>query len=93
MEEVERKLMSESEFEDSLAKARETFLSNFYEKGILYIRRFDAVGKYKSVRRAIKRGHVSMDGIIYPKRPFNNSKNSSINNRKKQIYAGLKRAN
>ena len=40
----------------------------------LNLRTYDAVRQFLSVRRAIQRGHVSDDGIIYPKRPFNNRK-------------------
>lgn len=51
---------------------------------------FEAVSKFKSVRRAINRGHVSIYGVIYPKRPFNNrsSKNGTRYNNelKKSIY-------
>lgn len=35
---------------------------------------FDGVHKYKSVWRAMRRGNVSASGVIYPHRPFNNSK-------------------
>lgn len=60
---------------------------------------FDAVGQYKSVKRAIRRGNVSNLGISYPSRPFNNRKNTSsrkginsrvVNEEKKRIYARLK---
>ena len=50
---------------------------------------YEAVGKFKSVRRAIKRGHVSPDGVIYPKRPFGNT-NTKENMIKRQIYEQLK---
>lgn len=58
---------------------------------------FNAVVKYKSVNRAIRRGHVSPVGLIYPKRPFNNrttTKNSRpLNELKKRIYEQLKYRN
>lgn len=38
---------------------------------------FDAVSKYKSVARAIRRGGVTKYGTIAPKRPFNNRVNTS----------------
>ena len=38
---------------------------------------FDAVSKYKSVARAIRRGDVTKYGTITPKRPFNNRVNTS----------------
>lgn len=59
---------------------------------------FDAVSKYKSVARAIRRGDVTKYGTITPKRPFNNRANTSrragVNNRimneyKKNIYGRL----
>lgn len=43
----------------------------------LYLRQFDAVRQFKSVRRAIRRGDVTESGIIVPRRPFNNRGNSS----------------
>lgn len=42
------------------------------------LRFFGLVNKYKSVRRAIKRGHLTRDGgFLIPKRPFNNRANTS----------------
>lgn len=89
---VERSLMSEEEFKDYMKNNRVDIVGDFYEEGILHLRTFEAVQKFRSVRRAIKRGHVSLDGFIYPKRPFNNAKHSknSLNNRKKKIYEQLK---
>ena len=37
---------------------------------------YEAVGKFKSVRRAIRRGLVTPEGFIMPSRPFNNKRNS-----------------
>lgn len=89
---VERPLMSEDEFKDYMEKNRIDIVGDFYERGILHLRTYEAVSKFKSVRRAIRRGHVSLDGFIYPKRPFNNAKHSknSLNERKKMIYGQLK---
>jgi hypothetical protein len=53
---------------------------------------YSAVGKFKSIRRAIRRGHVAYYGIEYPKRPFNNRKNKPLENIKKTIYHGIKTA-
>ena len=59
---------------------------------------FDAVFKYKSVARAIRRGDVTKYGTITPKRPFNNRANTSrragvnsrtMNEYKKNIYGRL----
>lgn len=50
---------------------------------------YEAVSKFKSVRRAIRRGHISPYGDIYPKRPFGNT-NTKGNRIKRQIYEQLK---
>lgn len=51
---------------------------------------YSAVSKFKSVKRAIKRGHVNLYlGNIYPDRPFNNRKPTpgrALNERKKKLY-------
>lgn len=53
---------------------------------------------YKSTTRAIKRGHITLDGLVAPKRPFNNRKNTSdrgkdsreTNTFKKEMYEKIK---
>ena len=95
---IERPLMSEEEFKDYMEKNRVDVVKDFYEKRIIHLRTYEAVNKFRSVRRAIKRGCVSLDGIVFPKRPFNNRKNTcsrghysrTINERKKMIYEQLK---
>ena len=89
---VERPLMGEEEFKDYLKDNRVDIVKDFYENGVLHLRTYDAVKRFKSVRRAIRRGHVSLDGVIYPKRPFNNAKHKkgSLNDEKKRIYEQLK---
>lgn len=89
---VERTLMGEEEFKDYLKDNRVDIVKDFYENNILHLRTYEAVKRLKSVRRAIKRGHISLDGIIYPKRPFNNAKHKkgSLNDEKKRIYEQLK---
>lgn len=89
---VERTLMGEEEFKDYLKNNRVDIIKDFYENNILHLRTYEAVKRFKSVRRAIKRGHISLDGIIYPKRPFNNAKHKkgSLNDEKKRIYEQLK---
>lgn len=89
---VERPLMGEEEFKDYLKDNRVDIVKDFYENNILHLRTYEAVKRFKSVRRAIKRGHVSLDGVIYPKRPFNNAKHKkgSLNDEKKRIYEQLK---
>lgn len=96
---IERPLMGEEEFKDYMKKNRVDIVGDFYGKGILHLRTYEAASKFKSVRRAIRRGNVSLDGIIFPKRPFNNKANTckrrghhsrAINERKKMIYEQLK---
>lgn len=62
-EKIERPIMTEDEFKEYI-KADS-------------LRIFEAVRKFKSVRRAIRRGHVSPIGEPYPNRPFNNRKPST----------------
>ena len=89
---IERPLMSEEEFKDYMEKNRVDIVGDFYERSILHLRTYEAVSRFKSVRRVIRRGHISLDGFIYPKRPFNNAKHdkNSLNDRKKMIYEQLK---
>lgn len=89
---IERPLMSEEEFKDYMEKNRVDIVEDFHKKGILHLRTYEAVGKFKSIRRAIRRGYISLDGIVFPKRPFNNAKHgkNSLNDRKKMIYEQLK---
>ena len=89
---IERPLMSEEEFKDYMEKNRVDIVGDFYERGILHLRTYEAVSRFKSMRRAIRRGHISLDGVIYPKRPFNNAKHKkgSLNDEKKRIYEQLK---
>lgn len=89
---VERTLMGEEEFKDYLKNNRVDIIKDFYENNILHLRTYEAVKRFKSVRRATKRSHISLDGIIYPKRPFNNAKHKkgSLNDKKKRIYEQLK---
>lgn len=63
------------------------------------LKTFEAVSKFKSVNRVIRRGHVTPWGVIMPRRPFNNKANSSnrkgvhsrkTNELKKQIYGQFK---
>lgn len=89
---VERPLMGEEEFKKYLEDNNVDIVKDFYENNILHLRTYEAVKRFKSVRRAIRRGHVSLDGFIYPKRPFNNAKHKkgSLNDKKKRIYEQLK---
>jgi len=79
---VERELMAQEEFEKYLNDTRG-------------LKTFEAITKFKSVNRAIRRGHVTDIGLVAPDKPFNNRGNSSkrigihsrvTNELKKQIY-------
>lgn len=60
----------------------------------LMLLRFEAVSKFKSVKRAWRRGHISDYGLIYPKRPFNNRTSKKnirpFNELRKVIYGQLR---
>ena len=55
---------------------------------------YSAVSKFKSVRRAIRRGHVDlMFGIVYPNRPYSNKKPTpgrAHNQLKRRIYGQIR---
>ena len=94
---VERPLMSEEEFKKYLGNKADIVEDPLTET--LNLRDYRAVGKFKSIRRAIRRGLVSPSGTICPKRPFNNRANTSrrkghhsrvMNEVKKSIYEQLK---
>lgn len=54
---------------------------------------YHAVGKFKSIRRAMRRGHVTSWGEEVPKRPFNNrgrTDGREIQITKERIYEQLK---
>ena len=85
---VQRELMSEEEFKEHI-----------HNRIIpLHLVTYEAVRKYKSIRRAIRRGHVTSEGIIMPSRPFSNKKNfckrgkhsRPMNEEKKRVYASIK---
>lgn len=61
---------------------------------------YRGINKFRSLKRAIKRGLTSPFGDIYPKRPFNNRANMSdrknkhsrvLNELKKNIYVRYKK--
>lgn len=65
--------------------------SKFIEPGLV---RFEGVSRFKSIARAIRKGYVTPDGQVAPKRPFNNRKDKSksghsYNALRKQIYNEL----
>lgn len=59
----------------------------------LYLGTYEAVSKFKSIRRAQRRGLVTPYGTIAPKRPFNNRKRTLGRNfqlKKESIYGQIK---
>lgn len=66
-------------------------LNSKFKEGILpNFTNYHAISKFRSIRRAIKRGHVDLiTGRIYPKNPFNNRKHTlgrTHNELKKKLY-------
>ena len=90
--------ISEEEFKKQIheaAKANYQKVLDDFEKGILHLRDYSGVKKFKSIRRAIRKGHVSIFGDVYPKRPFKNikAKKGSITYNKKRLYEQLTHKN
>lgn len=46
----------------------------FIKAGYLSLRTFEGVHKFRSIRRAIRRGWASLYGDVFSKRPFSNRK-------------------
>lgn len=87
--------MEESNIKDVTLDTVKTINKDFVQESLLpRWPNYSAVSKFKSVRRAIRRGHVDLVfGIIYPNRPFNNRKLTEgryHNQLKKRIYGQLK---
>ena len=87
--------MEEKNIKDAALDIAQTINKEFSKDSILpKWPNYSAVSKFKSVRRAIRRGHVDLVfGIIYPNRPFNNRKLTEgryHNQLKKRIYGQLK---
>ena len=90
-------LVSEEVFKDRLTEFKNSIeeyknreqekIDEFTKNGTLCLTDFSGVKKFKSIRRAIRRGHVSIYGQIYPNRPFKNTKNNKY---KRIIYGQLK---
>ena len=91
----ETKTIVADNIETQIVTYRDSIIENFEKHNILpEWHNYNAVSKFKSVRRAIRRGHVDLfTGIVYPSRPYNNRKSSKgrkMNDTKKQIYGQLK---
>lgn len=98
MKEVDevKALMTEEEMKEELAKKKQAYIDSIVEdfnNGILHIFNYNGVNKFKSVRRAIRRGKVDLfTGVVYPKRPFNNRKPTPgrrFNESRKEIYGQI----
>lgn len=94
---VESSPIEDAQFEEQIHDIAENnyqqMYKNFLENGTLYLRDYSGVSKFKSIRRAIKRGHCSIFGDVYPKRPFNNrkrNKKGDITNKRRKIYKHMK---
>lgn len=86
---TEQTPVSQEEFESKVAEIAESNRQKVQEdfnKGVLYLRNYAGVSKYKSIRRAIKRGHVSIWGDLYPRRPYNNRKLNPQRKKLREIY-------
>lgn len=93
---LEQAPISQEEFEKKIhevaeanrRKIEEDFCGKEPGKEILHLRDYSGVRKFKSIRRAIRKGYVSLFGEVYPKRPFKNikSKKGSITYMKKRYY-------
>lgn len=93
---TEQAPVSQEEFEKqihdvsqaNLRKIHEDFYGREHGKEILHLRDYSGVKRFKSIRRAIRRGHVSLFGDIFPHRPFKNisSKKGNITYKKKRYY-------
>lgn len=92
---IEQQPVSEQEFKEKIhdvAIANRKKVLDDFEDGVIYLRDYRGVRKFKSVRRAIRRGHVSLFGDVYPDRPFNNrkrNKKGDVTYRKRKIYEQL----
>lgn len=86
---VEQNPMQLEEFKNKIAEVAEANRKKVYEdfnKGTLYLKSYIGVSKYKSIRRAIRRGHVSIWGDLYPRRPYNNRKSNPQRKKLREIY-------
>lgn len=99
MEEKElTKPLSPEEFKEVAAKMAQKRhlerLEAFRKDGTLSFRHFEAVLKFRHVRRAIRRGHVSIYGDIYPRRPFNNRRRGpgTITYERRKVYEQFRNA-
>ena len=85
----------EEEIKEKSLNIMHKLSNDFKEEIIPKYTNYYAVSKFRSIRRAIKRGNVDLvTGVIYPKRPFNNRKPTLgrlRNETKKKIYGKIRR--
>lgn len=67
MKEILDSRKEEKKVEDKVEKVLDT------DTNTLHLLDYSQVKKFKSIRRAIRRGHVTPIGTLIPKRPFNNT--------------------
>lgn len=72
------KLMEEEEFKD--------YLSNS-----LNLKFFTCVGRFKSVQRAFRRGNITNNGTIVPRRAFHNRKNTCKRGKDSRLENSIKK--
>lgn len=81
-----------------MEKNQNNQMTNFTTQSLTPDMHFYAVGIVKSMGRAIKRGRLTGNGILMPKRPYNNRANTSKrkhihsrvqNETKRKIYRAL----
>lgn len=87
--------MEEKSIKDAALDIAREASRNFSEENTLpKWSNYSAVFRFKSVRRAIRRGHVDlMFGTVYPNRPFHNRKPTIgryHNQLKKKIYGQIR---
>lgn len=88
--------MTEEEIKDELARKKQEYIDGVikdFDNGILHIFSYNGVSKFKSVRRAIRRGKVDLfTGVVYPRRPFNNrkpTKGRRFNESRRELYGRI----
>lgn len=86
--------MEEKNIKDTALNIAQAINQGFSEHSLLpKWSTYTAISKFKSIRRAIKRGHVDLFlGIVYPRRSYNNRRPTAgraHNELKKRIYGQL----
>lgn len=85
--EEKNNMLSVEEYKEKIKEKYQDIYSRM-EKGELFLRDYTCVKKFKSVRRAIRRGHVTVWGEIAPHRPYKNIK-TKFSREKRAIYTQI----